>query len=107
MICDVRHKELWAEVTSRDIFKVLITSAKNLKLQYRGIDTNMIRAHSLQAGGAMALKIIQYKDSTIRYFGHWTSDKWQINIHSQIEKKIGERRKKDEQPHPVSKHCFY
>ena len=34
----------------------------------------------------MALKIIGYKDSTIRKFGRWTLDTWQIYIHSQITK---------------------
>ena len=32
----------------------------------------------------MALKIMGYKDSTIRKFGRWASDTWQIYIHSQI-----------------------
>ena len=57
-----------------------------LNLQERGIDPDMIGAHSLRAGGAMALKIMEYADSTIRKFGRWTSDTWQMYIHSQISK---------------------
>ena len=34
----------------------------------------------------MALKIMVYKDSTIRKFGRWTSYTWQIYIYSQIAK---------------------
>ena len=34
----------------------------------------------------MALKIMGYNDSTIRKFGLWTSDTWQMYIHSQISK---------------------
>ena len=33
----------------------------------------------------MALKITGYKYSTIRKSGQWTSDTWQMFIHSQIE----------------------
>ena len=44
----------------------------------------MIGAHSLRAGGAMALKIMGETDSTIRKFGRWTSDTWMMYIHSQI-----------------------
>ena len=33
----------------------------------------------------MELTIMGYKDSTIRKFSRWTSDTWQMYIHSQIE----------------------
>ena len=46
----------------------------------------MIGAHFLRAGGEIALKIMVYKDSTIRKFGRWTSDTWQMYIHRQISK---------------------
>ena len=76
MICGIWHNKAWTEVTSGDTFKAARSAAKTLRLQERGIDPNMIGAHSLQAGGAMALKIMEYKDSTIRKFGLWTSDTW-------------------------------
>ena len=57
-----------------------------LKLHDRGIDPDMIGAHSLCAGGAMALKIMGYADSTICKFGRWTSNTWMVYIHSQISK---------------------
>jgi len=62
------------------------TAAKSLNLQDKGIDPDLIGTHSLRAGGAMALKIMGYNDSTIRKFGRWTSDTWQMYIHSQISK---------------------
>ena len=34
----------------------------------------------------MDLKITGYNDSTIRKFGRWTSDTWQMYIHCQISK---------------------
>ena len=86
LICGVWHNEAWTEVTSGDIFKTVRTAAKTLKLQERKIYPYMIGVHSLRAGGAMALKIMGYNDSTIRKFGLWTSDTWQMYIHSQISK---------------------
>ena len=86
MLCDVCHNKAWIEVTSGDIFKVARTATKTLKLQEMGIDPNMIGAHSLQAGGARALRIMGYKDSTIRKFGRWTSDTWKMYIDIQIVK---------------------
>ncbi len=59
-------------------------TVKMLKLHNNGYDPDMVGAHSLRAGGAMALKLMGYKDSDIRKFGRWTSDTWQMYIHSQI-----------------------
>ena len=46
----------------------------------------MIGEDLLQAGGAVVLKTMGYKDSNIRHFGRWTSDTWQIYNHNQISK---------------------
>jgi len=86
IICDVFQESAWSSVQSQDIFKAVRAAAKALKLQNRGINPDMIGAHSLRAGGAMALKIMGYSDSTIRKFGRWTSDTWMMYIHSQISK---------------------
>ena len=86
LICDVFHNDTWTSVLSSEIVSTVRTAAKSLKLQDRGIDPDMIGAHSLRAGGAMALKIMGYPDSTIQKFGRWTSDTWQMYIHSQISK---------------------
>ena len=50
------------------------------------IDPDLVGSHSLRAGGAMALKLLNYADSTIRKLGRWTSDSWQEYIHSQIDR---------------------
>jgi len=84
LICDVFENDKWSSVQSSEIVSAVRTAAKALNLQDRGIDSDMIGAHSLRAGGAMALKIMGYADSTIRKFGRWTSDTWQMYIHSQI-----------------------
>ena len=44
LICDVCHREAWKEFTSVDIVRAVITAAKTLKLQERGIDPGMIGA---------------------------------------------------------------
>ena len=85
LICDVfTAKDTWRSVQSSDMVQTVRLAAKTLKLQDKGIDPDLIGAHSLRAGGAMALKIMGEKDSTIRKFGRWTSDTWMMYIHSQI-----------------------
>ena len=84
LLYGVWHNKAWKEVTSRDIVKAVRTASKILKLKEKGIDPDVIGLNSLQAGGDMALKIIGYKYSTIKNFGRWTSDTWQIYIHGQI-----------------------
>ena len=86
LICDVWRSEAWTEFTRGEITRVVITTAKNLKPQERGVEPGIIGAHSLQEGGAMALKTMGYKNYTIRKFGLWTLDTWQMYIHSQITK---------------------
>ena len=84
LICDVCSEKNWSSVESYHIVALVRLAAKSLKLQMQGIDPDLIGAHSLRAGGAMALKIWGYNDSTIRKFGRWSSDTWQMYIHSQI-----------------------
>ena len=86
LLCDVLCSKAWTEVTIGDISKTVRTAAKTLKLQEKEIDPGMIRAHSLKSGGSMAIKIMGYKDSTIRKCGRWTSDTRKKIIHSQISK---------------------
>ena len=84
LICEVYANNCWASVESSNIVALVRLAAKSIKLHTQGIDPDLIGAHSLRAGGAMALKIWGYKDSTIRKFGRWSSDTWQMYIHSQI-----------------------
>ena len=86
LICNVYDKDVWVEIHSSEIVGAVRMAEKYLKLQDRGIDLDLIGAHSLRAGGAMVLKTMGYVDSTIRKFGRWTSDTWMMYIHSQISK---------------------
>ena len=71
-------------ISSKDIIILLRAAAKTLQLQKQAIDPDLIGAHSLRSGGAMALKLHGYDDTTIRKMGRWTSDTFLQYIHNQI-----------------------
>ena len=86
LTCNVHGKDVWVEIHSSEIVGTVRMAAKYLKLQDRGIGPDLIGAHSLRAGGEMALKTMGYADSTIRKLGRWTSYTWMMYIQSQISK---------------------
>ena len=86
LICDVFSNGKWKSVQSADMVKATRAAVTSLKLDQKGIDPDLVGLHSLQAGGAMALKIMGFADSTIRKMGRWSSDTWQMYIHSQIDR---------------------
>ena len=86
LICDVSANETWSSVAGSDIVAAVRVAAKALDLQSKGIDPDLIGSHSLRAGGAMALKLMGYSDSTIKKLGRWKSHTWEMYIHSQISK---------------------
>ena len=87
LLCDVYTAgAAWTSVEGSDIICAVRAASKARNFHNQGINPDMIGAHSLRAGGAMALKIMGYSDSSIQKFGRWTSDTWQMHIHSQISK---------------------
>ena len=56
-------------ITSLDIIKTIRGATKLLKLEKTAIDPDLVGAHSLRAGGAMALKLHGYDDTTIMKVG--------------------------------------
>ena len=74
----------YTPITSKHIIQMLQLSAKSLQLEKQAIDPDLIGAHSLRSGGAMALKLHGYDDTTIRKMGRWTSDTFLQYIHNQI-----------------------
>ena len=60
------------------------STANAMKLGKQGINSDIIGAHSLQAGGAMALKLHGYVDTTIMKMGRWTLLTFLQYIHNQI-----------------------
>ena len=74
----------WSHVTANDLIVSIRLAAASLRLQDTGIDPDLIGVHSLRAGGAMALKLHGYKDTTIKKFGRWSSLTFLEYIHNQI-----------------------
>ena len=84
LICDVHHLQTWTSVTNRGIISYVRKGAVELDLAKQGIDPDLIGSHSLRAGGAMALKLHDYPDTTIQKLGRWSSATWLDYIHNQI-----------------------
>ena len=59
-------------------------TAKVLHLDKQGINPDLVGAHSLRAGGAMALKLHGESDTTIMKLGRWSGLTFLQYIHSQI-----------------------
>ena len=71
-------------ITSKVIITAVREAASLLKLKDQAIDPDLVGAHSLRAGGAMALKLHGYDDTTIQKMGRWTSTTFLQYIHTQI-----------------------
>ena len=84
LLCDYFQNEEWHSIESSDIIHLIRQSAAILKLDQKGIDPDLIGAHSLRAGGAMALKLHGFEDTTIMKMGRWKSLTFTQYIHNQI-----------------------
>ena len=84
LLCDYFAEDKWHSATSKDIISIVRLSAKALNLHKQGIDPDLIGAHSLRAGGAMALKLHGFDNITIMKMGRWTSLTFSQYIHNQI-----------------------
>ena len=84
LLCSYKTKNTWHTVTSSDIIKMVRESTRQLGLSKQGIDPALVGSHSLRAGGAMALKLHGYADTTIKKMGRWTSLTFLEYIHNQI-----------------------
>ena len=76
--------DTWEHVQSVDMITVVHTATNNLKLHQKVINTDLVGSHLLRAGGAMALKLHGYYDTTIKKIGRWTSLSFLQYIQSQI-----------------------
>ena len=47
----------WSHVTAPDMLQIVRQAVTSLSLHEQGIDPDLVGVHSLQAGGAMALKL--------------------------------------------------
>ena len=84
LLCSYKNTDTWSTITSKDIINCVRQTAIKLDLANHGIDPDLIGAHSLRAGGAMALKLHGFDDTTIMKMGRWTSLTFLQYIHNQI-----------------------
>jgi integrase len=71
-------------VVAADILNAVRMAARQTNLPTNGDNLTRIRAHSLRASGAMALKLNGYDKEIIMKIGRWSSDTFLTYIHSQI-----------------------
>ena len=65
MLCLVWNGTKWANVEAHNVINMVCDIVKDLKLHLQAIDHDLVGAHLLRAGGAMALKLHGYDDTTI------------------------------------------
>ena len=84
-ICDYFTPTVgWRHVRPTELQIALQRAVLALDLKSNGIDVSLISLHSFRAGGAMALKLAGYSDTTIMKFGRWKSLTFLQYIHNQI-----------------------
>ena len=75
----------WTHITSGDIIKAVRKGVTLSNLYCNtNIDPELVGAHSLRAGGAMALKLTGASDTTIMKMGRWSGLTFCMYIHTQI-----------------------
>lgn len=74
----------WHHVTQPEMVRAARLGVKLCGLHKKGIDPDLVGAHSYRGGGAMALKLHGYGDTTIMKFSRWSSLTFVMYIHSQI-----------------------
>lgn len=84
LLSDYWDGNSWQTVTSNEIVKAVRTACDKLNLANSGIDPDLVGAHSLRDGGAMALKLHGEDSITIMKLGCWTSLTFTQYIHNQI-----------------------
>jgi hypothetical protein len=84
LICDVFENNKVTQITSRDMIDSIRNAVRTTKLHKNGISADLVGAHSLRAGGAMALKLNGSDDTTIMKMGRWSGLTFLQYIHNQI-----------------------
>ena len=84
LLCDYFVDSCQHSIESEDIIKLVREAAIKLNLSDFAIDPDLLGSHSLRAGGAVALKLHGFDDTTIMKMGRWTSLTFLQYIHNQI-----------------------
>src|SRR5688572_22485449 len=71
-------------VIASSINNMVKVAVKALQLDQCGFSTEVVSSHSLQVGGAMAMKLNCEDSDTIQKQGRWRSNTFLTYIHSQI-----------------------
>jgi hypothetical protein len=100
LLCDYYINASFIPVESKTIITMIRKAAKDLHLDDFAIDPDLLGSHSLRAGGAMALKLHGYDDTTIMKMGRWTSLTFLQYIHNQIAHLLKDISKKMSEPLP-------
>jgi hypothetical protein len=100
LLCEFSINGSFVAVESKSIIKMVRDAAKDLQLNEFAIDPDLLGSHSLRAGGAMALKLHGYDDTTIMKMGRWTSLTFLQYIHNQIAHLSKDISKKMSEPLP-------
>ena len=90
LLCAVAKNGDWIPVENCHVIADVRANSKILKLDLQSIDPNLVGAHYLRAGGAMALTLHGYDYTTIMKMGRWTSPTFLQYIHNQIAHCCGE-----------------
>jgi hypothetical protein len=100
LLCEVLVNDAFVAIESKMIIDLVRNAAKELSLSDVAIDPDLLGSHSLRAGGAMALKLHGYDDTTIMKMGRWTSLTFLQYIHNQIAHLSDDISKKMSEPLP-------
>ncbi len=85
LLCDFKWDDgTWDCIEAADIVSHVRSTSRDMGLHRQGIDTDLIGAHSLRAGGAMALKLKGIADTIIMKHGRWSGLTFLMYIHNQI-----------------------
>ena len=84
LICEYYDGTSVNNIQPTTIVTLVRQAAKNLSLNEAGIDIDLIGSHSLRAGGAMALKLLNKSDTLIMKMGRWSGLTFLQYIHNQI-----------------------
>ena len=86
LICAFKEKksETWQHITAQNMVDTVRLHVKVHNLTHPRLDPVLIGAHSLRAGGAMALKLNGAPDTTIMKLGRWSGLTFLMYIHTQI-----------------------
>jgi hypothetical protein len=100
LLCEYSSDSGFIAIESKEIIALVRQTATSLELSEVAIDPDLLGSHSLRAGGAMALKLHGYDDTTIMKMGRWTSLTFLQYIHNQIAHLSSDISKKMSEPLP-------